>query len=408
MRRLEPVVRRALRGRGAPGPGEPLVVAVSGGADSVALLVALHALSHEHELRLHAAHLHHGLRGRDADADRESVRELCDRLQVPLTDTRIAGRTRLRRRGLSGEAGLRTLRREWLARVARRTGARLIATAHTADDQLETVLLRLARGAGLAGLGGMRARHGAWWKPLLEATRHDVEHDLRAAGIAWREDATNRDVTIARNRVRHVVVPALLAALHGERATREQRAALARRATAAAGELRAARVALNTVVRGALRHARREPDGTWRIAASAAAGRPLAVRRALVEHLWARANRGAPALARETRDALARALAGGRGGRRWALPGGGWAGRSGADLHLHPPGAAAPRRRQSAPRSGAASDARTKTAGDAILRARSPGRRRPAHQRPPDHRDAGPVAPVDSSRRTDAGPERTP
>ncbi len=100
-------MRRALRAPGFAPRGATLLVAVSGGADSVALLLALHVLAHEHGLALHAAHLHHGLRGRDADLDREHVRTLCAALGVPLTDARIAAAARMRARGLSGEAGLR-------------------------------------------------------------------------------------------------------------------------------------------------------------------------------------------------------------------------------------------------------------------------------------------------------------
>ncbi len=213
LRRLEPVVRRALRAPCRLPRGSTLLVAVSGGADSTALLVALASVAREFELTLHAAHLHHGLRGRDADGDRTFVRALCEQLRVPLTDARIAARSRMKARGLAGEAGLRTLRREWLVRVARRVRATAIATAHTADDQLETMLLRLARGTGLTGIAGMRARHGAFVKPLLHATRHDIERDLAQHGIAWREDASNATLDFARNRVRHEVVPALLAAV---------------------------------------------------------------------------------------------------------------------------------------------------------------------------------------------------
>ena len=161
LRRVEPVLRRALRGRSAParparGAPATLLVAVSGGADSTALLIGLANLSRDLGFRLHAAHLHHGLRGAEADADLEFVRALCGRLGVPLTAARWDTRARLRRRGLSGQAGLRTLRREFLLAAARRAGARAIVTAHTADDQLETLLMRLARGAGLSGLPGMR------------------------------------------------------------------------------------------------------------------------------------------------------------------------------------------------------------------------------------------------------------
>jgi tRNA(Ile)-lysidine synthase len=408
MRRLEPVVRRALRAVRTLGRGDTLLVAVSGGADSTALLVTLHGLSHEHGVSLHAAHLHHGLRGRDADLDREHVRGLCAGLGVPLSEARIAARARLRARGLSGEAGLRTLRREWLARAARRVGARAIATAHTADDQLETLLLRLARGAGLVGLGGMRPCHGRWIKPLLAATRHDVEHDLRAAGIAWREDATNRDVAIARNRVRHEAVPALLAALHGEHATLAQRASLARRAAAAAAELRAARRAIRPAVRAALERARACASGGWGLDARAVAGRPLAVRIAHVEALWRRTRPDARALPRVVRDALARALAGGRGGRRWALPGGAWAERAGAEFRVHPPGPDAPRRRRPAVRARGSGGGGAGAARDAILPARKRRRSQAAMDGSQRSRDPGPVAPPTSARRSKSGHEPPP
>lgn len=265
LRRIEPIVRRALRAAPALERGDTLLVAVSGGADSVALLYALHSLAHEHGLQLHAAHLHHGLRGREADADRAHVAALCERLAVPFSTARIAGETRMRARGLSGEAGLRTLRREWLARVAKRVNARAIASAHTADDQLETLLLRLARGTGLTGAAGMRAWRGRWWKPLLEATRADLEADLTQAGIAWRDDASNATRDHTRNRIRHDVVPALLDALGTAKQANApaRRAGLARRAQALARELgSAARLAERAAERAHRRLAAPGQPGT--------------------------------------------------------------------------------------------------------------------------------------------------
>jgi tRNA(Ile)-lysidine synthetase-like protein len=246
-------------------------VAVSGGADSTALLVALASLARESGVFLHAAHLHHGLRGRAADADLHHVRALCARLGVPLTAARLDCAARMRRRGLRGEAGLRLLRREWLAAAARRAGALAIATAHTADDQLETLLMRLARGTGLAGAAGMRARQGAWLKPLLSVTRAALEHDLRRHGIRWREDASNASPAYLRNRVRHVAVPALLDALGvaaGEPAAR--RAPLARRAAALASELADAH---RVLARGAVRALARATAATAKPAAPSG-GRP--------------------------------------------------------------------------------------------------------------------------------------
>jgi tRNA(Ile)-lysidine synthetase-like protein len=232
-------------------------VAVSGGADSTALLVALASIAREHGLSLHAAHLHHGLRGREADADRRFVRGLCARLGVPLTTARRDGRALPRRGGPAGEAGLRAMRREWLSAVARRAGAAGIATAHTADDQLETLLMRLARGTGLAGAAGMRPRQGAWLKPLLAVTRAEVEQDLRRHGLAWREDASNAAPGYLRNRIRHIAVPALLDAL-GVAASdpAARRAGLARRAAAHAADLGEARRALARLAERALARAR--------------------------------------------------------------------------------------------------------------------------------------------------------
>jgi tRNA(Ile)-lysidine synthetase-like protein len=249
-------------------------VAVSGGADSTALLVTLAALAPELEIALHAAHLHHGLRGRDADADLRAVRALCRTLGVPLTATRWDCRERMRRRGLAGEDGLRRLRREWLARVARATGACAVATAHTADDQLETLIMRLARGSGLAGFAGMRESRGAWRKPLLAATRAEIEAELAAHGIRWREDRSNAGHAHLRNRIRHGVVPALLDAL-GAPAARAaaRRAGLARRAAALASELAAIDRLLEGLAALALRRAMTTPDAVGEAGVAAIASR---------------------------------------------------------------------------------------------------------------------------------------
>src|SRR5262249_44691395 len=172
-------------------------------------------------------------RGADADADLVHVRELCERLNIPLTAARWDCAARMRRRGLSGEAGLRGRRGGVFLSCMRRARAGATAPAHTSDDQLETVLMRLARGTGLTGLAGMRARHGVWIKPLLGATRADIERDLRQAGQGWCEDASNASPRFTRNRVRHGAVPALLEALGAPVASAtERRAPLARRVAA--------------------------------------------------------------------------------------------------------------------------------------------------------------------------------
>ena len=273
-------MRRALQGPCRVPAGGRVLVGVSGGADSTALLVALASIARERALEVHAAHLNHTLRGAAADTDAAFVGALCRRLAVPLHAARWDTRARMRRRGLSGENGLRMLRREYLEAVAARIDAPFIATAHTADDQLETVLMRLMRGSGLRGLGGMRPRAGRWIKPLLELARADIESDLRGARQGWREDASNADPGHTRNRVRHGVVPALVAAMRGT-----NRSGLARRVAALAAELREAESAL---WRWMLPMARAASGGTVpaRIPAARLSRFPVAARRALVRTVW--------------------------------------------------------------------------------------------------------------------------
>ena len=193
LRRLEPVLRRALRGPCRLPAGSTLLVAVSGGADSTALLVALASLARESGLVIRAGHLHHGLRGAEADSDLVHVRELCERLQIPLAAARWDCTARMRRRGLRGEAGLRVLRREFLLAAARRTGASAIATAHTADDQLETLLMRLARGTGFTGMAGMRAprRVDQAAAPGHEGRRRSRSSPARLELVRRREQRVN-------------------------------------------------------------------------------------------------------------------------------------------------------------------------------------------------------------------------
>jgi tRNA(Ile)-lysidine synthase len=311
---------------------------VSGGADSTALLLGLRSLAPEFGLSLHAAHLHHGLRGAEADADLAFVRDLCARLGVPLSASRWDCRARMRRRGLSGQAGLRTLRREFLGVVAGRVGAAAIATAHTADDQLETVLLRLVRGSGLAGLGGMSPRRGGWIKPLLDTPRADIEADLRAIGQPWREDRTNRDPRYARSRVRHDVIPALLRALDPasgtnagpdagtERAARA-RAGLARRAAAATRELRGARRLVARQSARILARVARLDDGEIALDSRRLASYPFLIQRTVLRLLWQRPGHAGHHLTERHLNALLSLIATPRGGSRVDLPHGGWAER---------------------------------------------------------------------------------
>ena len=332
LRRVEPVLRRALRGPCALPPGSTVLVAVSGGADSTALLIGLASIGHEFGLELHAAHLHHGLRGASADADREFVRALCAELRVPLTDARWNARARMARRALSGQDGLRRLRGEFLSGVARKTGATAIATAHTADDQLETLLLRLGRGAGLRGLGGMREKSGDVIRPLLEATRAEIEADLIRAGRAWREDESNRSLDYARNRVRHEVVPAMLAAMGSHAAEggdpAAARAGLARRAARAAREAREAEAALGRLARRRLSRLSSIQGAEFRLDSAGGRPYPSAACRLALRLFWHRLNRSGEGLTNRHLDALQGLVERGRPGAEVRLPGGWRAERS--------------------------------------------------------------------------------
>ena len=336
LRRVEPVLRRALRGPCEPlrptrGVRAPLIVAVSGGADSTALLIGLHHLAGEAGLELHAAHLHHGLRGTEADADLAFVRALCARLRVPLTAARWDTRARMRRRGLSGQAGLRTLRREFLSAAARRARARAIVTAHTADDQLETLLMRLGRGTGLRGLAGMRpavaTRDRAsgtilWLKPLLGVTRAAIEADLLRAGQPWREDRSNRDPHYTRSRVRHEAVPALARALLPGLEPDRARALLARRATQAAAGARSGARALEDLAGRVLRRAGRIQPGVATLETRRLAALPGGLREAVLGRLWRRIGPRSTGLTGRHLAALERLIDSTRGGGIIQLPGG--------------------------------------------------------------------------------------
>src|SRR5262245_7657430 len=186
--------------------GETVLVAVSGGPDSVALLDVLAELAPRLDVRLAVAHVHHGLRA-EADADAEVARAHAERLGLACFLERVSVRTAPPWEGLEAEA--RRARLAALEARARAIGADRIATGHTADDQAETVLMRLLDGAGPRGLAGIAFVRDRLIRPLLASRRADVVAHLGRRGLAWAEDASNRDPRIRRNRIRHEVLPYL-------------------------------------------------------------------------------------------------------------------------------------------------------------------------------------------------------
>ena len=189
-------------------PGAPLrlAAAVSGGADSMALLLLLRQLQPRFGYTLSACHVNHGLRGQSADQDEAFVQAECARLGVPL---RVFHAAELVPPPVhAGEDWARRLRYTAFAQLQGQ-GIDAIATAHTANDQAETLLLRLARGTGLHGAGGIRPRRGCYLRPLLCLSRAETEAVCRAEGQPWVTDETNDTDAYARNRLRHSALPAL-------------------------------------------------------------------------------------------------------------------------------------------------------------------------------------------------------
>lgn len=195
--------------------GDRVGVAVSGGADSVALLRLLLELRKELGTVLSVVHLNHQLRGADSDADEQFVAELARRHKLELRCESADVAAYAAEKRLSLEAAAREVRYEFFRRLLRDDRVNRIATAHTLDDQAETVLLRMIRGAGTRGLAGIYPQlsvAGSQFsviRPLLGTRRKDLEVYLRELGQDWREDKSNRDLRHARNRVRHGILPRL-------------------------------------------------------------------------------------------------------------------------------------------------------------------------------------------------------
>ena len=181
-------------------PGEEVVCAVSGGADSVALLFALYLLKEKLQIRLSAAHFNHHLRGAESDQDQAFVEDFCSRYDIPLYKGGAAVET-----GPKGlEAAARDARYGYLKTLPGK-----IATAHTADDNAETVLMHLIRGTGLKGLGGIAPKSGKLIRPMLTVTRQDVMAFLQEWNLPHVEDQSNHTDQFLRNRLRHHVMPLL-------------------------------------------------------------------------------------------------------------------------------------------------------------------------------------------------------
>jgi len=201
-------------------PGDRVCAAVSGGADSVALLLALHAANRQPRealgVALSAVHVHHNLRGEEADADAAFVADLCARLEVPLHLLNADVPVRIEETGETLEEAARNVRYAAFQELMTAGQVDAVLTAHTLDDQAETVLMKLLRGAWTEGLSAIhpvlqpcKSQSGRIIRPLLGIRRAQIETYLRESGQPWREDSSNASLQHTRNRVRHELMPVL-------------------------------------------------------------------------------------------------------------------------------------------------------------------------------------------------------
>ena len=265
----------------------------------MALLAALGELAREGAWRMTAAHVDHGLRGAEGAAERNAVATVAAALDVPLVERRLTLTT-----GAGVETRARRARRRALVSMAQEVGATRIVLGHTADDQAETVLLRLLRGAGRGGIGGMRPANGRLLRPLLGSTRADVRHFLADRQLVFAVDRSNADLRHARNRLRRLVLP-LLAVEFNPR--------IGRALAALAGRLRDEDELLERLA--AARHDALLDGGRLR---AAVAGEPAAIGRRIVR-AWLESGARAGVSAEHVERVLA--LARGAAGGVVALPG---------------------------------------------------------------------------------------
>jgi len=200
--------------------GDHILVALSGGPDSVALLLVLQELKERLSLGLSAAHVNHQLRGKESEQDEQFVQDLCRQLSIPIEVRRVDTRQAVRESGENLESCARRLRYDFLFEMAQKQGSR-VATGHTLNDQAETFLMKLIRGAGPAGLSGISPLRVNWMgtpgtplsvtvvRPLLGTVHQDVLVYLEDQNQTYRVDSSNQDLSLDRNWVRHQLIPLL-------------------------------------------------------------------------------------------------------------------------------------------------------------------------------------------------------
>jgi tRNA(Ile)-lysidine synthase len=297
-------VRRTIQRHALCPPGTHVLIGLSGGSDSTALVFLLGDLAENSGFSIAGlAHLNHTLRP-SAARDEEFCRELADRVSLRILVESADVKRYSGARKLSVEDAARRIRYDFLERAADAFGADRIAVGHTQDDQAETFLLKLMRGAGLTGLAGIYPRRGRVIRPLMDLSRAELRHDLTERGERWIEDETNDDLENPRNRIRHAVLPELDRAAGGH-----TRPAIAR----AAGLIRDDGQWLDELAdKRYLALAEEGPDGVV-LDASATAAEPLAIRRRVLLRAL-RAGAGDREIGLDHVEAAMSVLAGASGG----------------------------------------------------------------------------------------------
>jgi len=207
---LEIQAKKTIQKHSMVNPGEHVLVGVSGGADSTALLFCLRRMAPELELTLTVAHLNHGIRGAEADEDEVFVRQISNQLGLQFVSEIINVKMQAADTGQNMEELARRIRYDFLCRTARRIGAQKIAVGHNLNDQAETALFRFIRGSGLKGLASIYPVLDGWIiRPLLDCSGASIREYLKNKAIAYRDDSSNRDLRYARNRIRRELVPYL-------------------------------------------------------------------------------------------------------------------------------------------------------------------------------------------------------
>ena len=188
---------------------QKILVALSGGPDSVCLLHQLHEIAHEYNLKLIAAHLNHEWRGKDSDADEAFCKALCENLKIPFFSKRLSQLSDLPAYNGSKENYARQARKIFLHEIATQESASAIVTAHHQDDHIETFFIRLIRGASLAGLAGIKAQQKLYIRPLLLRTKAEILEYLHEHNLAYTHDASNNSDDFLRNRIRTHLIPTI-------------------------------------------------------------------------------------------------------------------------------------------------------------------------------------------------------